>query len=182
MLPELIETDRLKLRLHSLKDVEDVLAYATDADWARYLPVPQPYTRADAENFLAGLLSQDRKKPVPWAIEHAGSAIGGTNIRFDFENHVGTLGYSVARRHWGKGLATEAVGAVIDESFSTYPDLNRIQASADERNAGSLRVMEKLGMVREGVLRQDQYLRGEFGNTVWCGLLRREWEVRDKQT
>ena len=75
-------------------------------------------------------------------------------------------------------MATEAVGAVIDESFSTYPDLNRIQASADERNAGSLRVMEKLGMVREGVLRQDQYLRGEFRNTVWCGLLRREWEVR----
>ena len=124
---------------------------------------------------------KDRKKRVPWAIEHAGSAIGGTNIRFDFENHVGTLGYSVARRHWGKGLATEAVGAVIDESFSTYPDLNRIQASADERNAGSLRVMEKLGMVREGVLRQDQYLRGEFRNTVWCGLLRCEWEARKKR-
>jgi ribosomal-protein-alanine N-acetyltransferase len=178
MLPEVIETGRLKLRLHSLEDVEDVLAYASDPDWARYLPVPQPYTRAHAENFLAGLLLQDRKKRASWAIEHAGSAIGGINIRFDFENHVGTLGYSVARRHWGKGLATEAVGAVIDGSFSTYPVLNRIQASADERNAGSLRVMEKLGMVREGVLRQDQYLRGEFRNTVWCGLLRREWEVR----
>ncbi len=182
MLPELIETDRLILRPYSLKDVEDVLAYASDADWARYLPVPQPYTRADAENFLAGLLLQDPKKRVPWAIEHVGSAIGGTNIRFDFENHVGTLGYSVARRHWGKGLATEAVGAVIDESFSTYPDLNRIQASADERNAGSLRVMEKLGMVREGVLRQDQYVRGKFRNTVWCGLLRSEWEARRNRT
>ena len=178
MLPELIETDRLRLRLPSLKDVEDVLAYASDADWARYLPVPQAYTRADAEKFLAGQLLQDPKKRVQWAIEHAGSAIGGINIRFDFENRVGTLGYSVARRHWGKGLATEAVDAVVDEAFTVHPDLNRIQASADERNIGSLRVMEKLGMVREGVLREDQYLRGEFRNTVWCGLLRCEWEAR----
>ena len=95
-----------------------------------------------------------------------------------FDNRVGEMGYSIARRFWGKGLTTEAAGAVIDESFSVYPDLNRIRASADERNVGSLRVMEKLGMVREGVLRQDQYMKGEFRNTVWCGLLRCEWEAR----
>ena len=178
MLPELIETDRLRLRPHSLEDVEDVLAYATDAEWARYLtPLPQPYTRADAEGFLANQLSQDRTKRVSWAIEFAGSIVGGVNIGFEFENRVGTIGYSVARRLWGQGLATEAVGAVVDAAFTVYPNLNRIQASADERNVGSLRVMEKLGMVREGVLRQDQYVRGKFRNTVWCGLLRSEWEA-----
>ncbi len=178
MLRELIKTDRLKLRLFSLKDVEDVLLYASDPEWARFLPVPQPYTRADAEKFVAGQLLRDRKSRLCWAIEHAGSVIGGINIRFDFDNRVGEMGYSIARRFWGKGLTTEAAGAVIDESFSVYPELNRIRAAADERNVGSLRVMEKLGMVREGILRQDIYLRGEFKNMVWCGLLRDEWEAR----
>ena len=178
MLSEFIKTDRLILRVFSLVDVEDVLSYASDPEWARFLPVPQPYTRADAEKFVAGQVLQDSKTRASWAIEHAGSVIGGINIGFDFDNRVGEMGYSIARCFWGKGLTTEAVGAVIDESFSAYPDLNRIRAVADERNVGSLRVMEKLGMVREGVLRQDIYLRGEFKDMVWCGLLRDEWEAR----
>ena len=179
MLPEVIETDRLRLRPYSLEDVDDVLSYASDPEWARYLgPVPQPYTRADAEEFLAGKLSQDRKNRASWAIEYAGSAVGGVDIGFDFRNRVGTIGYSMARRLWGKGLATEAAGAVIDASFAAWPELNRIQATTDEQNAGSLRVLEKLGMAREGVLRQDQYIRGEFRNTVSCGLLRCEWKAR----
>ncbi|MCE2440159.1 MAG: GNAT family N-acetyltransferase [Candidatus Latescibacteria bacterium] len=183
MLPEVIETERLKLRPYRLEDVEDVLSYASDPEWARYLgPVPQPYTRADAEGFLANQLSQDRTKRASWAIEYAGSAVGGVNIGFDLENRVGTIGYSVARRFWGNGLATEAAGAVIETSFAAFPDLNRIQATTDEQNAGSVRVLEKLGMVREGVLRQDQYLRGRFRNTVWCGLLRCEWEARRNWT
>ena len=177
-LSEYIKTDRLILRVFSLVDVEDVLSYASDPEWARFLPVPQPYTRADAEKFVAGQVLQDRKTSVSWAIEHAGSVIGGINIGFDFDNRVGEMGYSIARCFWGKGLTTEAAGAVIDEAFSAYPDLNRIRATADERNVGSLRVMEKLGMVREGVLRQDIYLRGEFKDMVWCGLLRDEWEAR----
>ena len=178
MLRELIKTDRLILRVFSFKDVEDVLLYASDSEWARFLPVPQPYTRADAEKFVASQVLQDRKTQPSWAIEHAGSVIGAIYIEFDFDNRVGEMGYSIARCFWGKGLTTEAAGAVIDEAFSAYPDLNRIRATADERNVGSLRVMEKLGMVREGVLRQDQYMKGEFRNTVWCGLLRDEWEAR----
>ena len=179
MLPEVIETERLRLRPYGLDDVEDVLSYASDPEWARYLgPVPQPYTRADTERFLASQLSQDRTKRASWAIEYPGSAVGGVNIGFDAENRVGTIGYSIARHLWGKGLATEAAGAVIDASFTACPDLNRIQATTDERNLGSLRIMEKLGMVREGFLRQHQYVRGEFRNTVWCGLLRCEWEAK----
>ena len=61
MLSELIKTDRLILRVFSLVDVEDVLLYASDPEWARFLPVPQPYTRADAEKFVAGQVLQDRK-------------------------------------------------------------------------------------------------------------------------
>jgi hypothetical protein len=60
MLPDIIETARLRLRPFRLRDVDDVLIYATDPEWARYLQVPQPYTQADTEKFLAGHVLLDR--------------------------------------------------------------------------------------------------------------------------
>ena len=178
MLPDVLNTEHLRLRPFRLQDVNDVLAYATDPAWARYLPVPQPYTRVDAETFIAGQLVLDREVQPAWAVVHAGAVIGGINIRFDFAHRVGELGYSIARTYWGRGLATEAARAAMDAAFAAYADLNRMRAMADARNVASLRVMEKLGMVREGVLRQNRLVRGEFINEVWCGVLRTEWEAR----
>ena len=177
MLPEIIETKRLNLRPHAFQDVDDIFAYATDPEWSRYLPVPQPYTRPNAEQFIASQLLLDKKKDQSWAIELNGKVIGGINIRFKFEHRLGELGYSIARPHWGKGFATEAVRAVIDASFSTHPDLNRIQAYADARNTASLRVMEKLGMTHEGIARQNRWERGEFIDMALCAVLRAEWET-----
>ncbi len=62
--------------------------------------------------------------------------------------------------------------------FATYAHLNRLRAMADARNVGSLRVMEKLGMTREGVLRQNRRVRGEFIDETWCGVLRSEWKAQ----
>ena len=176
MLPEIIKTERLRLRPYKLQDVGNILVIASDPEWARFLPVPQPYTMADAEQFIASQVLLDREQHQSWAIEQNEAIIGGIDIRFDFENHLGELGYSLARPWWGQGLMTEAARAVIDAAFLAYPELNRIRAMADARNRASLRVMEKLGMVREGVLRQNRFVRDEFIDEVWCGLLRTEWE------
>lgn len=176
MLPDIIETERLCLRPLKLEDVEDVLAYATDVEWARYLPVPQPYNRGHAEEFVASQILIDREHNPSWALVHNGTVIGGTNLRLDLENHVAELGYSVARRHWGQGFATEAARAVIDAAFQSLADLNKVRAMADLRNRASQRVMDKLGMTREGVLRQNRLLRAEYVDEVWYGLLRSEWE------
>jgi RimJ/RimL family protein N-acetyltransferase len=177
MLPEIIETERLTLRPYRLQDVADVFSYASDPKWARFLPaVPQPYTKKDAEKFIAGQILLDPETHQCWALSQNEVVIGGIDLRFDFEHQVGELGYSIAQTHWGKGLVAEVAGAVIDAAFTAYPDLNRIRAWADSRNAGSLRVMEKLGMIREGTLRQNYVNRGEFVDQVWCGILRSEWE------
>jgi RimJ/RimL family protein N-acetyltransferase len=177
MLPKTIETERLRLRLRpwSLGDVDDVLAYAVDAEWARFLPVPQPYKWTEAEEFVASQVLLDAEKHQAWAIEHQGSVIGGINLRFDLENRLADLGYSIVREFWGKGLATEAAGAIITEAFTALPELNKIRAWADARNLASLRVMEKVGMSREGLLRQNRVVRDEAIDDVWCGILRNEW-------
>jgi ribosomal-protein-alanine N-acetyltransferase len=67
------------------------------------------------------------------------------------------------------------VGAVVDAAFRAHPELNRIQARADDRNLASQRVMAKLGMRKEGVLRQRKVERGEVIDEAWWAILRSEW-------
>lgn len=67
--------------------------------------------------------------------------------------------------------------AVIDAAFATHADLNRIHARADERNRASRRVMEKVGMVKDGVLRMSRIERGEAVDEAWFAILRTEWST-----
>lgn len=174
-MPEVIETTRLRLRPWRLEDVDDVLAYAIDEQWARYLPVPQPYERRHAVEFLAQQVLMDGVRHPAWAIVLDERVVGGIGIDFDFVSRVGTFGYSIARPLWGQGLMTEAARAVVDAAFDVHQDLNRVQAAADERNVASWRVMEKLGMHREALLRENRVIRNEVTSEVWYGLLRHEW-------
>ena len=178
MLPRTLMTARLTLRPYTWHDAADILAYATDAEWARYLPVPQPYTPLDAERFIAAQILLDHHRHAAYAIEHSGRLIGGVNIRFFEDHHIGELGYGLAPRAWGQGLTTEAATIVVEQAFAIYPQLHRIRASADPRNTASLRVMAKLGMQREAHLRQNRLHRGEWVDEAWCGLLRDEWRAR----
>lgn len=179
-LPEVIQTERLVLRPYGFEDVDDVLAYAADNQWAQYLPVPDPYSRDDAIEFLARQVLVDRAVNPAWAITLEGSVVGGINIRFNFEDLIGEMGYSIARGLWGRGLVTEAARAVLDTAFRTHLDLQRVRAMADARNLASHRVMEKIGMHREGLLRRNRLHRGELVDEVWFGVLREEWEQGKK--
>lgn len=180
-LPEVIETARLRLRPWELADVDDVFSYARDEEWARYLRLlPAPYQRRHAEEFVARQVLLDRAEHPSWAIVLEGSVVGGINLRLNRAHHLGEIGYSMARAHWNRGYMTEAVGAVISTAFSTDADLNRIRAMADVRNEASQRVMEKVGMTKEGVLRQNRVERGEAMDEAWYGILRAEWEGRER--
>lgn len=174
-LPRALNTARLELRPFELDDADDILAYATDQEWGRFLPVPRPYERIHVVEFLARQILLDRTDHPTWAIVHQGAVVGGVNIRFDFANLIGEMGYSIARGLWGNGLTTEAARAILDSAFEVHPDLRRVRAAADARNIGSIRVMEKIGMQREALLRKDRLLRGEPWDVVWCGILREEW-------
>lgn len=178
MLPSIIPTPRLILRPFEQTDIEDVLLYATDLRWAEFLPVPQPYEREHAIEFLVRQLAEDRSISPAWAITADSRVIGGINVSFDRHHRRGTLGYSLSPAWWGRGLVTEAAAAVMDLSFETYDWLNKLSADADAENGGSLRVMDKLGMKREGVLRQHRVTHGRVVDVVTCGIVREEWERR----
>ena len=172
-----LKTERLLLRPLRLEDVDDVYAYARDPEWERYLglPLPQPYTRRNAEAFVAGRVLASWGENPTFAIVLDSTVIGGIGLRIADAHQRAELGYALARVHWGKGLMPEAAGVVMDYSFVEH-GLAKIYAMADLRNVRSYRVMEKLGMTREGVLRSHSMKRGELRDDVVYGMLREEWE------
>ncbi len=176
--PKLIRTQRLTLRPYRLSDADMVLAYKDDPAMGQYLrPEFQPpgYALRDAERFVAIHVLTDWSVAPRWAIELCGEVAGYINITHEAVHHRAVIGYSIAREQWGKGLATEAARTVIDVVFTANPSLNRIYAYADARNAGSLRVMEKLGMQCEGALRKHHAIGDEQVDWVHYGILREEW-------
>ena len=83
------------------------------------------------------------------------------------------IGYTIARPWWNRGLATEAVLALVDYAFASFP-LHRITASADPRNAASCRVLEKAGFVKEGHFRQSEWFKGAWVDDMLYARLRDE--------
>jgi len=179
-----------------MDDVDDVLEYNNDLEIVQYQVgiSSEPFTRKDAET-LVEMFSN----PSYWETGHPqlpstangagllqifalvleGRVIGEVALNQredDRRNNRVELAYSLSRQHWGKGLATEAARAVMDWAFRTY-DFNRMYAWSDPRNIGSWRVLEKLGMKREGLLRSHLYWNGEYRDQLYFGLLRAEWEA-----
>ena len=171
--PPVLRTQRLLLRPFTTDDVDDVYAYASGPDWNRYLGLPEPYTRRSAEWFVATTILDDPATRLMWAIVHQERVVGGIHLEFDSPG-AAELGYSLAQPLWGRGLTTEAALAVSRYGFEER-ELARLWTYADIRNEASWRVMEKIGMRREGVLRSRRILRGERVDDVFYAILREEW-------
>lgn len=176
-LPQTLQTERLLLKPWAFENVEDVLAYATDEEWSRYLPVPHPYERQHAEHFISKQILLDPSEHVSYSLSIENKVIGGVNVRAQGLPQGITLGYSLAPQYWGQGLITEAVKQIIRVIFEENPEVQRVQSYADERNKASWRVMEKCGMKREGKFRKNRFLKGNWVDDVWYTILREEWEV-----
>lgn len=144
-----LRTTRLLLRSFRETDVDDALAYRDDAEFAHFLPhIPQPFTRSDAEAFVALNMTESWETMPTFAVVLDSRLIGTVNLEIDPSLRTAMLGYAIARAHWGKGIALEAATAVIAWAFADHHDdgLTEIWASTSPAHVRSRRVMEKLGM------------------------------------
>ncbi len=153
--PEIIETTRLVLRKPRMEDAEAIFTgYARDPEVTRYLSWRTHRKIDDTFAFLTVCRRDwERGSNFVWAITGRGNSrcIGMIGIRD--AGFKAELGYVLARPWWGKGIMTEAAGAIVDAVWQ-QPDVHRIWAVCDRDNRASARVMEKTGMKREGILRR----------------------------
>jgi RimJ/RimL family protein N-acetyltransferase len=125
---------------------------------------------------LALIVATPWERRAEFAVVHEGIVVGRVRLDVDQENQVAELGYGIARERWGRGLASEAARAMVDYGFEAF-GLAKVWARVDPRNLSSVRVLEKIGMVCEGVLRSHVMRRGERTDRAYFGLLRAEWEA-----
>ena len=173
-----LQTDRLRLRPFAGADADALFALHSSANVLRYWDAP-PWTEPErADRFIAACRQMaDEGTGARLAMDRVsdGAFIGWCGLtRWNPEYRSASLGYCLEDAAWGHGYATEAAHAVLQWAFGAL-DLNRVQAETDTRNAASARVLEKLGFVREGTLREDCVVNGEVSDSWVYGLIRREW-------
>jgi RimJ/RimL family protein N-acetyltransferase len=173
-----LHTDRLRLRPVDDSDAGDLFALHSDSHVLRYWDAPPWREPERAERFIATSRRMgDEGTGARLVLERAGDGafLGWCALaRWNPDYRSASLGYCLAAAAWGRGYATEAAGAVLAWAFATL-DLNRVQAETDTRNVASARVLEKLGFVHEGTLREDCVVDGDVSDSWVFGLLRREW-------
>jgi ribosomal-protein-alanine N-acetyltransferase len=179
-----LRTERLTLRPVEEADADDLFALMSDAHVLRYWD-SSPWTDPEqARGFVARshrMAAEDIGARVVVERAEDGAFLGWvTFTSWDPDVRSAKLGYVLTRNAWGHGYATEAARAVLTWAYDALP-LNRVQSEADTRNPASARVLEKLGFVLEGTLREDCVVDGVVSDSWVFGLLRRDWERQDDQ-
>jgi ribosomal-protein-alanine N-acetyltransferase len=179
-----IVTEHLKLREFTEDDFEAVLAYQSDPrylryyaqSWAEHLP---ENVRKLVERQVAYQHEQPRTAfQLVITLRDKGTLIGNVGVRTSrAEATEGDIGCELAPDYWNQGYATEATGAMLAFGFE-HLGLHRLSASTMARNSAAWRVLEKLGMTREGELRETTLLADGWANSLVYGMLRQEWQAR----
>ena len=155
-------TERLVLRGFTPDDVKAVHAYAGDPEVCRYTDWG-PSTPAQSQAFIDEMLAAsavERPDSLTWAVTAAGEVVGACSVTVTSREHRrGVMGYVLARAHWGRGYATEAAAAVLGFARG-HLALARVEATCRPGNVASQRVLAKIGMEQEGLLRSHMLIRG----------------------
>lgn len=173
-----LETERLILRPFRLSDAGDVQRMAGAAEIAATtLNIPHPYPRGAAEEWIRSHRSSfEEGQGVHFAItlRETGALVGAIGLEITPRHNRAELGYWIGVPYWNRGYATEAARAVVEYGFRVL-NLHRICANHFPRNSASGRVMQKVGMVLEGTLRQHVKKGEVYEDLVAYGLLRDEF-------
>lgn len=173
-----LETERLILRRLRIEDAKDIFEYACDPLVTQFTTWHEHQSLADSQLFLESVIEEYKtNQAATWGIVHKGDnkLIGTCGFfHWNVDDSKAEVGYNLSRKYWNQGYMTEAVRAIITFGFETML-LNRIEALCQPENIASARVMEKVGMQFEGILRQEIFVKGTFQDSKIYSLLREEW-------
>jgi len=173
-----LTTDRLLLRPMQVEDAPVLFSFWSDPVVTKYMNIESFSEVAQAEHMillLQNLCAED--KAIRWTItlKDTGEVIGSGGFNYlDFENERAEIGYDLGAPYWGKGYAPEAIRAITAYGFQ-HLGLNRVEAKVEPENLNSIKVLNKLGFVEEGRLRQYEKSKGRLVDVLMFSALRDEW-------
>lgn len=178
-----IETDRLVLKRHVLDDAEIMLKnWVTEKDVTKFLSW-QPHKNVDETKQLLidWIESYDKQDFYFWTIELKDSheLVGDISVvSLDEATESVELGYGIGSRWWGKGITAEA-GRALVKFFFEEVKVKRVYAKHAAGNPNSGSVMQKMGMKKEGIIRQSGTCNQGIVDVVYYSILRNEYFSND---
>ena len=179
-----LRTTRLHLRPPEPGDATRIRLLAGDRMVADTTSsIPHPYPDGAAEIWISGRKPDwDAGIGATFAIVKTSQdlLVGVVGLTIHSAHSQAELGYWIGVPYWGRGYATEASTALVDFAF-TVLQLHRVQATHYTRNPASGRVMQKLGMTFEGILREVTKKGDHFEDVAFYAVLAREWRERNPE-
>lgn len=171
-----LTTDRLVLRPFALSDASAVQRLAADREIAaNTLLIPHPYPDGAAEEWIKGHDDASPNHIFAVTLRGVDEAMGAIGLHVETRHERAEIGYWLGVPYWGNGYMTEAARAVVSYAFADG-GLNRVFAYHFTRNPASGRVLQKIGMRREGTMRQHVVKWDEPIDVDYYGILREDWE------
>ena len=175
---EPLVTERLRLRLQTAADVDDIYAWKSDPDVALY-QLYEPLSREEVITRVAeAAVSARLENSGDWielAIELTAERRVIGSIYFTLAQDSGAeIGWALTAAYHGRGYASEAASAVLELAFGRL-ERHRVYAELDPRNAASIALCERLGMRHEAHLVENMWFKGAWADTGVYAILAREW-------
>lgn len=184
MEPLVLRTPRLFLRPLRVEDAAPIAAYRGLPEVARFQSW-ESFGPADAAQLVADQAGVVHGTPGRWlqlalVLSETGTVVGdcGIHVRADDARQV-ELGITLAPTHQGRGLAREALRAVLEYVFDRL-DTHRVSAVTDAENHAAANLFRRLGFRQEAHYVEHVWFKGAWGSEYLFALLRREWQARQE--
>lgn len=174
--PEL-STERLKLRRITQEDAESIYKLLSDPEVIKHDTFELFTNIEQAKNIIKWFDQEYKQKHSTfWGIslKDEPEIIGFCKCEIEVPKVRADFGYDLRSEYWNMGIMTEALSAIVDFAFHTL-EINRIEATISTENIASIRVLEKLGFVKEGILRERSYWKGSSHDMIMLSMLKKEY-------
>jgi RimJ/RimL family protein N-acetyltransferase len=172
---------RVRLRWLVQADVAALYEVFSNADVMRYWSCPPYANEGQAHALLAEIHRLFAARSLfEWGVARRDDdrVIGTCTLsHIDARNLRAEVGYALGRAHCGQGLMSDALSLLLEFAFETL-GLRRLEADVDPHNTASIRLLERFGFQREGLMRERWFVSGEVQDALIYGLLRRECAAR----
>lgn len=174
-----LQTERLKLRPFEESDAQSILTLFMDKGFMEYSPAPMFKSIEEANALVvrdaAKRATRERLRLGIARLED-GALIGYCDLfNIDWECRKGEIGYGLLTNECGFGFMNEALSAFLNCVLHKF-QLNRVMAEIDPANTNSEKILKRLGFTEEGHFRDNCIVNGVVSDSVFCGLLKRDWE------